>query len=113
MIDRFWKEQAQSTPDNRPFFELIVRGVAAHLPAIDGHIEQGLANWKMSRLEKVDLAVLRVAVWELMFSDDPEKPDHAVILNEAIEIAKRFGGGESASFVNGVLDALSKKSAGR
>ncbi len=109
VIDRFWRESALAEFENRVFFEMIVRGVAEWLPKIDAEIESGLENWKMSRLEKVDLAVLRVAVWELMFCTDDQRPDDRVILNEAIEIAKKFGGPESPPFVNGVLDALLRK----
>jgi N utilization substance protein B len=108
VIDRFWREQALSPAENRNFFEMIVKGVATHLPEIDAKIEHTLEKWKLSRLEKVDLAVLRVATWELAFSNDPEKPDTAVVIDEALEIAKKFGSGESSSFINGVLDALAK-----
>lgn len=107
--DRFWVEQAQSTEDNKPYFEHLVRGVADHLPQIDTSIEQTLENWRLGRMEKVDLAVLRVSVFELLFGQEIEKLDTAVIINEAVEIAKKFGTRESPSFVNGVLDSLAKK----
>lgn len=108
-ISNFWNEQARSPDDNRAFFELLVRGVARQLPEIDAKIESVLENWKMARLGKVDLAVLRVAVFELLYSNDPEKPDGPVIVDEAVELSKRFGGGESSAFVNGILDALLKQ----
>jgi len=108
-LDRFWSEQARSSDKSRPFFELLIRGMANHLPQIDKLIEENLQNWKFGRLAKVDLAVLRIAVFELMFSDDPEKPDNAVSINEALELAKKFGSKESAQFINGVLDSIAKK----
>lgn len=108
VIERFWKEQAWAPEESRAFFEMIVRGVATHLPELDAKIEHTLEKWKLSRLEKVDLAVLRVAVWELFYSRDTEKPDAAVVIDEALEISKKFGSAESSSFVNGVLDALVK-----
>jgi len=107
-IDRFWGGQARSPDENRPFFELLVRGIANHLPQIDSRIEESLKNWKLSRVAKVDLAILRVAVFEMLFSDDPEKPDLAVSINEAVEMAKKFGSADSASFVNGVLDSIAQ-----
>ncbi|MBS1982573.1 MAG: transcription antitermination factor NusB [Bdellovibrionales bacterium] len=108
-LDKFWREQSLSTDDNRPFFEELARGTAENLPQIDRTIESVLENWRFDRVEKVDLAVLRVAVFELMYTTSPEKPDAAVVIDEAIELAKKFGGAESSSFVNGVLDSIRKK----
>lgn len=106
--DRFWAEQAQASDDNRDFFEFLVSGVSNHLPAIDRVIDGALRNWKMARIEKVDLAILRVAVFELQHSTADDKPDAAVVINEAVEIAKKFGTQGSAAFINGVLDGLAK-----
>jgi N utilization substance protein B len=112
VIERFWKEQALATDDNRAFFEYLVKGVSAYWPSIDRNIEAVLKNWKMSRIEKVDLAVLRVAVFELIYDESAECPDVAVVIDEAVEISKKFGNQGSAQFVNGVLDAISKADAG-
>ena len=105
-IDRFWSEQARSNDDNREFFELLVKGVASHFPEIDAILEKKLDNWRIERVEKVDLALLRVAVFELFFYKGPDPADKAVIINEAIEIAKKFGNPKSAGFINGVLDKV-------
>jgi transcription antitermination protein NusB len=105
-LDRFWSEQAQASDDTREFFEQLVKGMADHLPAVDREIEAVLQNWKMSRIEKVDLAVLRISTYELLFFG---KTPSAVVINEAVELAKRFGNKDSPSFINGILDALSKK----
>ncbi len=105
-IDRFWSEQARSADDNREFFERLIRGVATHFPQIDALLEKKLENWKLERVEKVDLALLRVAIYEMLFYTGPDPADKAVVINEAIEIAKKFGNPKSASFVNGVLDKL-------
>ncbi len=107
-LERFWLGQARSSDDNRPFFELLVRGMANHLPQIDETIEKSLQNWKFSRVAKVDLAILRIAVFEMLYSSDPEKPDLAVSINEALEMAKKFGSADSASFINGVLDSIAQ-----
>jgi N utilization substance protein B len=107
-LGKFWREQAQSIDENRPFFEQLTRGVAENLPQIDQKLESVLENWRFDRIEKVDLAVLRVAIFELLFWKGDDKPDAPVVINEAIELSKRFGGSESSSFINGILDALRK-----
>lgn len=109
VLDRFWMEQARSEDSNRPFFEHLVKGVANFLPHIDRKLEGVLQNWKASRIEKVDLAILRVGLFELLFDDATPPTDPPVIINEAIEIAKKFGNSGSPSFINGILDALIKK----
>ena len=106
VINVFWKEQAQSSDDNRGHFEVLVRGVAANLPKIDKSLESVLKNWKMSRVDKVDLAVLRIATYELLFQSPDDRPDRAVVINEAVEISRKFGNKGSPQFVNGILDAL-------
>lgn len=108
-IDTFWREQAWSDNDNRPFFEDLARGVAEYLPQIDKSLESVLENWRMDRIEKVDLAVLRVSIYELLYSNAATRPDAPVIINEAVELSKKFGGADSSSFVNGILDSLRKK----
>jgi N utilization substance protein B len=111
VTDRFWRNQAQASAENWNFFEILVKGVAAHLPYIDSIIESVLDNWKIDRIEKVDLAVLRVAVFELVYDPALEKTDDAVIIDEAIELSKVFGNQGSPSFVNGILDAIAKNAA--
>jgi N utilization substance protein B len=107
-LNHFWINQAQASDDAKAFFILLVEGVMEKLPLLDSVIEKNLKNWRMNRLEKVDLAVLRVAVFELLYSQDPEKPDAPVVINEALNIAKKYGNKDSASFINGILDAIHK-----
>ena len=76
-----------------------------HLEEIDRTLEESSDRWKLSRLAKVDLAILRVAAAELLYMDDI--PDSAPS-NEAIELAKKFGGAESGRFINGVLGKVAK-----
>jgi N utilization substance protein B len=80
----------------------LVKGTFDLLPEIDPSIQDASANWKISRMPMVDRNALRLAVYELMATDTPDK----VVLNEAIEIAKKFGSGESGAFVNGILDRI-------
>lgn len=74
--------------------------VAEKIPEIDPMLEGASKSWKISRMGKVELTILRLAVYEMKFDEDiPEK----VAINEAIELAKKFGGDEAPAFVNGVL----------
>ncbi len=85
----------------RVLAERIVRGVAESAEAIDALVQRASRNWRLDRMARVDRNILRLATWELMRADDvPVK----VAINEAIEIAKRFGTAESPAFVNGILD---------
>ena len=86
-----------------PYLKQLVHGVQANKENIDEQIRQHLENWKIDRLAKVDLAILRIAVFELQFLNDVPKN---VVLNEAIEIAKRFGDEQSSKFINGVLSKI-------
>lgn len=81
----------------------LVSGVAAHLSEIDARIAEKSKHWSMSRMARVDLNILRLAVFELVYRPDIPKN---VTMNEAIEVAKKFGSDDSASFVNGILDEI-------
>ncbi len=87
------------------FGKSLVRGVIQHRDVIDATISKHAHNWAIDRLSVVDRNVLRIAVYELLYLDDIPP---AVIINEAIEIAKQFGDDESGGFVNGILDGFSK-----
>jgi N utilization substance protein B len=95
----------EGTPRAKEFARRLVSGVVSQRPAIDRTIEQSTENWKLVRLAKVDLVILRMATYELMFC--PDIPN-AVSLDEAIEISKRFGSADSANFINGVLDQVAQ-----
>ncbi len=109
-IALFWKNFAaqageEATSDEiveeRPFAEKLVRGVREHLAELDGQIQSASRNWRLERMARVDRNHLRLALYELKYvTDVPAK----VAINEAIEIAKRFGTNESSAFVNGILD---------
>ena len=76
------------------------------LPEIDLLLEGAARGWKLSRIGKVELTILRLAVYEMRFDEDiPEK----VAINEAVELSKKFGGDEAPAFVNGVLAKLAEK----
>lgn len=77
--------------------------VKEHLAQIDELLNKCSSGWKTSRMSKVDLAILRLAVFEVKFDEDV--PD-SVAINEAVELAKRFGGDDSSAFINGILGAI-------
>lgn len=89
----------------RKFAESLVQGVLENLKEIDGKIAEASTNFSLDRIANVDRNILRLAVYELMHTQDLPAP---VIINEAIEIAKKFGAPESAGFVNGVIDRIAR-----
>jgi len=89
------------------FTEQLVRGTFAQMPAIDDRIARHSANWKIERMPAVDRNILRMAVYE-MGAGTPA----AVVINEALELARRFSGEESIPFINGVLDAIRREQEG-
>ena len=88
------------------FARLLVHGVIEHLEDIDDYIKKQLKRWDFSRLNRVDLAILRVSVYAILFQNDIPK---TVTIDEAIDIAKEFGTDDSYRFVNGVLDGIVKR----
>ncbi len=94
----------------RDFADELLRGTLENRDEIDGYLEKQTAHWKLGRLAVVDRNILRLAMFELLFSRDTPP---AVVIDEAIEIAKKFGAEESAGFVNGVLDGFLKKQSAR
>ena len=93
-------------PEIRHFAELLVCGVAEKLERIDQELSSYSTNWALDRMARVDLAILRLATFELLYS--PDVP-HNVVINEAIELGKRFGTEESPAFINGVLDHIAQQ----
>lgn len=91
---------------DREYIQAKYEAVAARVPEIDSMLNEIAKGWKTSRMSKVDLTVLRLAVYEMKWDEDiPE----GVAINEAVELAKRFGGENSSSFVNGILGKLAKQ----
>ena len=91
------------------FSRLIVTGTVENIAAVDRIINEHLQNWELKRLNRVDLAVLRMSVYTLMFQNDMPP---SVVINEAVEISKEFGTEDSFRFVNGVLDSIRKSLSG-
>lgn len=93
-------ELENPTDQEKAYIEKKCNDIIAHIKELDEMINEKSTGWKTSRMSKVDLAIIRVAVYEISFEDDiPFK----VSINEAVELAKKYGTDDSASFVNGVL----------
>ena len=101
-VDEFWSLRP-ANKKVREFGMAIAEGVLAHQADIDGRIRQTASNYDLHRIAAVDRNILRMAIFEMLFC--PDVPP-VVSINEAIEIAKRFGSDESGRFVNGVLDRI-------
>ncbi len=99
----FREEQSDVSGRAREFAEELVQGVQGQREIIDEAIKARSKNWSLARMPRVDLNVMRLAAYELMFRDDIPKK---VTINEAIEIVRRFGDKESPAFVNGILDEI-------
>ncbi|MEO6221960.1 MAG: transcription antitermination factor NusB [Vicinamibacterales bacterium] len=105
-IDAVFAEHLPEATDAiRTFAESLMRGTIAGHQEIDALIGKQSSHWRLERLAVIDKSILRLAVWELQHQ--PETPP-AVIVNEALELARTFSGDESVKFVNGVLDGIRK-----
>jgi N utilization substance protein B len=98
--ESFWGH-FPSRPAARDFAQRLIAGTTARRDEIDGFIENAVEHWKLERLSKVDLIILRFATYELLFC--PDIPLN-VSIDEAIEIGNRYGSDDSSAFINGVLD---------
>jgi N utilization substance protein B len=98
--------QDELPPHGRRFAEFLLRGVVGRRDELDELIRQGSQHWRIERMAVVDRNVLRLALFELLW--EPDTPA-AVILDEAVELAKLFGTEESGAFVNGVVDGIRRQ----
>ncbi len=101
-----FEELQKSKPNTREFATKIFHGTVAHLAKIDEMIQQQADNWRLSRMAVVDRNIIRLSVYEFLHEDDTPK---LVIIDEAIEIAKKFGTEKSSQFINGILDGILKR----
>ncbi len=101
----FWQAREESDPDTRGFAEDLFRVTTTREQEIDERIEKNSANWRLSRMAAVDRNLLRLAVGEMLGYPGTPAP---IIINEALEIARRYSAPESINFLNGVLDAIAR-----
>lgn len=107
VLERLVSEFAPNKAD-MPFMERLLDGVVVKQPELDQVIEKAAPDWPIDRISPVDRNILRLGLYELLFADRKEVPAK-VAINEAIELAKQFGGDNSSRFVNGVLGAVYKE----
>ena len=100
---KFWKS-AKAADTTRAFANKLFEGAAKDVGVLDALIVGHSDNWRFERMAAIDRAILRLAIHELRVADTP----HKVVLNEAVDLAKKFSSEESGAFVNGVLDAVRK-----
>ncbi|HZT80631.1 MAG TPA: transcription antitermination factor NusB [Gemmataceae bacterium] len=106
-VEQFARDRLRD-PQLEPFCLGLFDGTVAHLEEIDRRLTEAAENWRLPRMAAVDRNVLRLGAYELLFA--PQMPA-GVAINEAIELARRFGSADSPAFVNGVLDRLRQAAA--
>jgi len=100
---KFWRA-AKAADSTRAFANRLFEGAAKEVAALDELIVKHAENWRFERLAAIDRAVLRLAIHELRVADTP----HKVVLNEAVDLARKYSSDEAGAFVNGILDAVHK-----
>ena len=105
VIKQFWLNREVSV-EIRPFTQQLVVGTTSNLDTIDAELKASSKNWKIHRMPVVDLSILRLATYEILFLDEI---DAATSINEAVEIAKSYSTSNSPKFINGVLDNIRKR----
>ena len=104
-IDNYWNNEEAVEPDVKHYADALVEGTCHNMKEINGIITKHATNWELGRMAVIDRNILRAATYELIYSDEiPPK----VAMNEAIELAKKYGDKDSGKFVNGVLDKISR-----
>ncbi len=109
LLDFPWLTDAQKArygDDGLSFVRLLVTGTVENIAAIDKTISDNITNWDLSRLRKVDLSILRMSVYSLLYQKDIHP---SIAIDEAIEISREYGCDDSYRFINGVLDSIRKK----
>ena len=105
VVEKFWQSQDIST-ELRPFALQLVEGTTSKLETIDAELQATSKNWRLHRMPIVDLSILRIATYEILYIDEI---DAATSINEAVEIAKSYSTSNSPKFINGILDNIQKK----
>ncbi|MBF0557783.1 MAG: transcription antitermination factor NusB [Nitrospirae bacterium] len=104
-LESFWNDAGETPQDVKSFAEDVIAGTIDHLEEIDSVISKIAEKWTLTRIASIDRNILRAAAYELLFRKDIPS---AVTINEALEIAKKYSTAESASFINGILDRISR-----
>ncbi len=108
ILDFSWVEKEtldKMGEDSLSFSRLLVSGTIEHIDEIDSIIKENLNNWDFDRLSKVDLAILRISIYPLLYQKDLHS---SIVIDEAIDISKQFGADDSFKFINAILDSVRK-----
>jgi N utilization substance protein B len=105
IIGDFWREFPANAED-RAYADMALRGVLAEKATIDAQVAAASPNWRLERMSRIARNILRLGTWELLQRTDIPR---AVIIDESVELAKRFGDKDSAAFVNGLLDRIANE----
>ena len=109
VLRTYWQLEAPSSApgddETRAFAEQLARGTTENVAVSDPLIGEQAEHWRLSRMAVLDRLILRLAAYELLYTDTPPP----VVINEAIELAKKFSTEDSARFINGVLDAIRRR----
>jgi N utilization substance protein B len=108
ILDFSWVEQEtldKMGEESLSFTRLLVSGTIEHIEEIDSVIKSHLTNWDFDRLNKVDLAILRISIYPLLYQKDLHS---SIVIDEAIDISKQFGSDDSFKFINSILDSVRK-----
>lgn len=103
-ISMVWSMSPNYSPEIKKYAEELVQGASKYKEAIDRIISNYIKNWKLERISIIDRNILRLGIYELLY----ESLDDKIIMNEAIEIAKKYGSYDSFQFVNAIMDAINK-----
>lgn len=103
--ESLYSEEQEEKPEKDPFMESLIRGTLDKLEEIDGLMTKHSQHWKIERMPAVDRNIIRLAIYEMLGGKTPPP----VVIDEALDLTRRFSGDESVSFVNGLLDAVRKE----
>ncbi|OGF61463.1 MAG: transcription antitermination factor NusB [Candidatus Fischerbacteria bacterium RBG_13_37_8] len=104
-LSQFWTLSNNCPDDIKQYAETLMRGALGHLQAIDAIISEYIKNWTLERIAPIDRNILRLGIYELLY----EALDEKIIIDEAVEIAKKYASADSFQFINAILDAVNKK----
>ena len=102
VADEFLRRRLNNNPELITFANNVLGGVRRNRQEIDALLAERAANWRLERMAVTDRNILRLAAFEMLYTETPDR----VVINEAVELAKRFGAKQSSQFVNGILDRL-------
>ena len=106
-IELYFESEAITNAQVKTYIKEMIQGIEEHVTEIETKIAENLKkDWKIDRLSKVNLVLLKLAIYEILYTDTPYK----VVINEVVEIAKRYGDDNSPNFINGILASIIKES---